>query len=229
MIGILDSGSGGMAALNELRRLRKKEGIIFFPDRDNAPYGTRTPSEIRELTELGIERLVKLGVRRVLIACCTASTVYSSLSDGARAVSIPIIEPTARLAKRLTERGKIGIIATDATVSSHAFSRALCECETLELPAQRLVGEIEGGARDGTITPELAEYLDTLLTPLVRFDADVLVLGCTHFPLLDGEIRRSLGRITKKKVLTVSSAMAGAVAIHESLDECDDGGVTVYL
>ena len=230
MIGIFDSGSGGLATLSELRRLRKREGIIFFPDRDNAPYGTRTPSEIRSLTEAGIDKLVGLGARRVLIACCTASTVYSSLSDRARSLSVPIIAPTAALARQAVADGKIGVIATDATVTSHAFAKHLHGCEVLEISAQRLVREIEDGARDGEITPELSEYLDTLLTPAVKFGIDALILGCTHFPLLEGEIRRSLSRLTDKKITTVSSAYAGALALSEVLgDELDEGGVTVYL
>lgn len=230
MIGIFDSGSGGLAALRELRRLRPREGMIFLPDRDNAPYGTRTPEELCALAERGIDRLLRLGAENVLIACCTASTIYHSLPERTRAASLPIIEPTARMAKSMARGGRIGVIATDATVRSHAFAHALHGSEVLELPAQRLVGEIESGARDGAITPELMEYLDTLLLPAVRFGIDVLILGCTHFPLVEGEISRALGRISKKKILTVSSAMAGALAMHAALgDECDEGGVTVYL
>ncbi len=230
MIGILDSGSGGLATLIELRRLRTKEGMIFFPDRDNAPYGTKSREDILAFTEAGINKLVGLGARRVLIACCTASTVHSSLPPLAREVSVPIIEPAARLAECEAKGGKIGVIATEATVSSHAFAKLLPKNGVMELAAQRLVAAIDDGARDGNITPELSGYLDTLLAPAVSFGIDVLILGCTHFPLIEGEIRRAISRITDKKITTVSSALAGAIAMHEVLgDERDEGGLTVYL
>ena len=230
MIGVFDSGSGGIAALKELRKLRKSENVVFLADRDHAPYGTRSRESILALAEENITRLVRLGARRVLMAGCTASTVHSELPDRVQEISVPIIAPTASFAREHSASGRIAVIATEATVRSHAFKRALVGCEVTELAAQRLVGEVEGGARDGNISAELGAYLDGLLLPAVRFRADALILGCTHFPHLEGEIRRSLERLTNEKILTVSSALCGALAMDAALgDECPEDGATVYL
>lgn len=230
MIGVFDSGSGGIAALKELRRLRKSENVVFLADRDHAPYGTRSRESILALAKENVTRLRRLGARRVLIACCTASTVHADLPREVREISVPIIEPTASFAREHSATGRIAVIATEATVRSHAFARALAGCRVTELAAQRLVGEVEGGAHDGNITPKLCAYLDELLLPAVRFGADVLILGCTHFPHLEGEIRRALSRLTNRKILTVSSALCGALAMDAALgDECPEGGATVYL
>lgn len=230
MIGLFDSGSGGLQVLRALRGHIRREGILFLADRDNAPYGTKSPERLAELAESNIARLVKMGARRVLIACCTACTVFDSLSSEAKRLSVPIIEPTAHAALSETRSGKIAVIATEATVRSHAFGSAMPGAEVLELAAQRLVGEVEGGASDGNISFELKVYLRELLLPVHDFDADTLVLGCTHFPALKGEIERTLREITKKKIITVSSAHAAAEKMCSVItDELDEGGLTVYL
>lgn len=231
MIGIFDSGRGGEVALGEFRKLMPKEDVIFLADRGNAPYGTKTEEELIALAERNIKRLASLGCRRVLIACCTASTVYRRLCSEAKRISIPIIRPVADEAVHLTKRGRIGVIATEATVRSRAFSRALAGIEVLEVAAGRLVSEVECGACDGNVSPSLSEYLTEVLRPIAEFGPDVLILGCTHFPRLDKTVSGIMQSLTGEIITTVSSAKTGALALYRVLCKhpVSESGSVVYI
>ena len=121
MIGILDSGAGGLFALAELRRLSPDADIAFFADVKNAPYGNKTRELLTELVRNGIDRLEAFGCDRILMACCTASTVHGLLPRRQKALSVPIISPTAREAVSISKNKKIGVLSTEATRKSRAF------------------------------------------------------------------------------------------------------------
>ena len=125
MVGIFDSGKGGAAALGEFRRMRPLCDAAFLADTDNAPYGNKSHGELVRLVSDDIERLLELGVSRVLMACCTASTVYGDLSEKCRELSIPIINPSAKLACRLSASGRIGVLSTERTMKSGCFVDAI--------------------------------------------------------------------------------------------------------
>ena len=213
MIGILDSGEGAENTLKELRLLLPSLDVLLFKDRKNSPYGTKAKDELIAVASSGVDRLIREGCERVLIACCTASTVHSELEKRYRECSIPIILPTAHAALAASQNGKIALIATDATVRSHAFSHALGSALTAEIAASRLVCEIENGARDGKISDELTEYLTALTKEIAASGADTLILGCTHFVRLRGEIERAYEKETRKKIIIVDSAAEGARAL----------------
>ncbi|MBR7117129.1 MAG: aspartate/glutamate racemase family protein [Clostridia bacterium] len=223
MIGVFDSGLGGENVIRAIRSRSDAADLVFFADRANAPYGTKSESELIRLTESSIERLVSAGCKKILIACCTASTVHPLIRRELADLSIPIIAPTARDALSATGNGKIAVIATDATVRSHAFRRALGSGCTIEIAASRLVDEIEAGASDGNIDSELKNYLYTILSPLGNTDTDTLVLGCTHFVRLRGEIEKALYDILNKQIITVDSSEAAAGEIFSS-PVCDLSG-----
>lgn len=208
MIGIFDSGAGGLTALSELRRLLPSADICFFKDVKNAPYGTKSRRELIKLVERDILKLYRTGADKILMACCTASTVYECLPDKMKKISLPIIEPTARAAAKISTQGKIGVIATEATVSSGAFSKALWKFSTVkevhELPLQRLVGMVEEGSVDGRLKSAERDELSRLLSPM-KNKIDTLILGCTHFPHLELEISGCL-----PGVRLVSSSREGA-------------------
>ena len=210
MIGVFDSGMGGENAVRHIKRLAPSADVILLTDRENAPYGTKCRRELAALTEEGISRLLAEGCERVLIACCTASTVHSDIGRELSKLSIPIIEPTANEALNTTETGKVALLATDATVRSHAFREALGGACALELAASPLVAAIERGERDGRISRALGKYLDELLITIGPTDADTLILGCTHFACLKGEIATRLEEMTKRKFYTVDSSEVGA-------------------
>lgn len=226
MIGVFDSGVGGLTALAELRRLLPRTDMIYLADREHAPYGTKSEEEILSLAENCIKRLITAGAERILIACCTASTLHSRLTEGARGITTPIIAPAARAAQRVS-RGKIAVIATEATVRSHAFRRELLsigECEVTEHAAQELVAMVESGASDqNPLSSEEKSRLARLLEPIEASRADTLILGCTHFLHLRGHIAATL-----PCVKLISPSREGALEIARSTED-RGGGRTIFL
>lgn len=226
MIGVFDSGVGGLTALAELRRLLPRTDMIYLADREHAPYGTKSEEEILSLAESCIKRLITAGAEKILIACCTASTLHSRLTEGARGITTPIIAPAARAAQRVS-LGKIAVIATEATVRSHAFRRELLsigECEVTEHATQELVAMVESGASDRKpLTLGERSTLSRLLAPIKASRADTLILGCTHFPHLRDHIAAML-----PGVKLISPSREGALEIARSTED-RGGGRTIFL
>lgn len=158
--------------------------LLYLIDRENAPYGIKTEKEILKITENNVKALTGMGAQAVLIACCTASTVHHLLPDEERKVSIPIIQAVANEARSVTRRGRVGVIATDRTVSSGAFTKALPGLSVTELALGELVRRIDGGLSDVTATDEDISAIENMLIPILREDIDTLILGCTHFPAI---------------------------------------------
>ena len=226
MIGVFDSGMGGVFALRELRSLSKDADICFFTDGENAPYGTKSKSELLPLVRRDIKKLRDAGADKILMACCTASTVFSLLSDEEKEIAIPIIEPTASAAASLGKTKKAAVIATDRTAKEQAFSREMRRLgfsgEITEFGTQSLVSMIESGCADGRLSDgELAKIRSAVL-PVIQFKPDILILGCTHFAFLENTLRQMLGGCA-----VVNSAREGARA---ALRFAGGGtGKTVYL
>lgn len=197
MTGIFDSGVGGFNALYELRRLLPREDIIYLADVKNAPYGTKTEDELIRLVKEDIRRLHGLGCERILIACCTASTVWYELSELERKITIPIIAPSATLAA--SRGGKITVIATERTVRTKAFSREIIKISNsvsvTELSAQGLVALVECGNRDGNTDGECAAMLDEIAEEARSNGSSALILGCTHFSHLKRELAARLPNV----------------------------------
>lgn len=216
MIGVFDSGDGGLCTVENIRRLAPDADICFLADRSNAPYGTKTRSEIISLAKKNIKRLKDEGAEKVLIACCTASSIYPYLSEAERKTAVPIIDATARAATEKTRLKKIGVIATKATVLSGAFEKSIKEfmpdADVYTEDTQELVSLIEGGAHDGNVKGRTLERLEKILSKIKYHSFDVLILGCTHFPRLEKTISQMLS------CTTVSSALAGATEIIKIAD-----------
>ena len=216
MLGILDSGKGGENTAREIRRQRPDVDIMLYLDREHAPYGERREDELIPLVEGGISSLCEAGVDRVLLACCTASSIYDRLSASARRVALPIIEPVANMARLMANGGKIALIATERTIASGEFRRYLGENLAISIPAPRLVRLIDEGASDTHRGEEISDYLEELLLPISESGASLLILRCTHFSSLRGEIQGALDKITKRKILIADSAKIAARALLES-------------
>lgn len=212
MIGIFDSGVGGLVSANEVARLLPKEDVIFLADRENAPYGTKTKDELIKLVRADIKRLQDFGAEKILIACCTASTLYQSLTPDERKITVPIIAPAIEAALACTKN--ISVISTVYTKNSHAFRdeayRRDRSAHVSEFALQELVGMVEGGCRDGYITKECAELLDSFTREAMPKDTEALILGCTHFSHLELEIAK---RIPGVKI--ISPAKEGAKRVAE--------------
>ncbi len=208
MLGLFDSGEGGLNTVRYLIASGLNEGLVHIIDRERAPYGIKTENELVGIVENNVSRLTDLGARKVLIACVTASTVHGLLDEKYKQITIPIIEPVARMAEGLSKNRRIGVIATERTVASHAFSEHIRGCEVFELAAQELVGMIDGGLSDNTATDTDVERIRELLSPLFTTETDTLILGCTHFPTLKGVIREILEPYGVKNI--IDTAKIGA-------------------
>lgn len=212
MLGIFDSGTGGYNALKVFREHVRYENVILLTDRLNAPYGTKSRREILEITKKNIEILKGLGARKILIACCTASTLYSRLDDEEKRISVDSLAPTA---KRVRELGvkRVALIATERTVKEKAFPRLLPGVELSEIATQPLVKLIDRGATDTNMTSECRDYLLSIIPRIKAAHPEAIILGCTHFHSLRKTLKRELG------IPVVSSAYEGAVAFSHAINE----------
>ena len=224
MIGIFDSGVGGICAFQEVRRLLPREDILYLADRKNAPYGTKTKEEILALTRADIKRLRLMGADKILIACCTASSVYDLLNEEEREISLPIIRPAS---EKAASGRRIAVIATERTVLSGVFEKelsTLTDAPVLQMAEQNLVALVEGGCRDGKITSECEDEIERISGRIKSFGADRLILGCTHFSHLEGSLQKSCG------IRTVSPAREGARALVKMIKQCrKENGRTIYM
>lgn len=211
MVGIFDSGSGGELALRELLRLCPEAEVSFYADRENAPYGTKSEGELIRLVKRDIDILKARGAERILMACCTASTVYGLLPDEYKNVAIPIINPTAAEAVYASASKRILVISTEATAGSGAFEREIhCFCpraKVCTLGCGELVSLVEAGACDGIVGQEERKLIKKIISPVLDCGADTVILGCTHFAALEEEIRNITG------MKTVNSARVGAALL----------------
>ena len=207
LLGLFDSGTGG---LNTVRYLKEdgRSDLVYLIDRERAPYGTKSEKELVEITERNIKRLTDIGAERVLIACCTASTVHSQIDERYRKISVPIIDAVAKAAEYSTRTRRIGVIATQRTVASRAFSRALKGYAVKEYPMGELVTLIDGGLCDEGATESDRRRIEEMIAPALQDGADTLILGCTHFPALI----KTITDIAKGYGVTnvIDSARAGA-------------------
>lgn len=214
-IGVFDSGIGGLSVLKELVATLAGEQFIYLGDTARLPYGTKTPEVILRYTRENTEFLLAKGIKMLVVACNTSSAIALERIAGETIVPvIGVIDPGARAAAKVSRTGKIGVIATEATIASGAYTRAIqkfrpkAEIYTRACPL--LVPLVEEGFLDNEIAEKtVAYYLESLKASGI----DTLLLGCTHYPLLREMFHRVLGPGVK----IVDSATATAAAVRERL------------
>ena len=194
-VGVFDSGVGGISVLRELRKQMPGESFIYYGDSANAPYGARTPEEVRALTDAHVAQLMERGAKAIVIACNTATgAAIQHLRE--KYTDIPIIgmEPAIKPAVCAHPDGRILVMATPVTLSSPGFQRLMAayadRAQILPAPCAKLARMIEGGLLDG---PEVEEYLRSELADYLDTPADAVVLGCTHYPFAKPAILRVTG------------------------------------
>lgn len=207
MIGLFDSGSGGLNTVRYIKKAAPDIDLVYLIDREHAPYGIKSEKELIRITEENIEKLIAMRADRVLIACCTASTVHPRLKDEYKKISVPIISAVANMAKKSTRSRGIGVIATKHTAESHAFGNLLDGYFVKEAVAQELVGMIDGGLSDSNMSEEDEKKIEDILSPVLLSGIDTLILGCTHFPSIVKTAERISARYGIKNV--IDSARAG--------------------
>ncbi len=221
-LGIFDSGEGGYNLLRHARLRNNRDDVIFLCDRANSPYGTKREYELRHIVEENIATLKRMGAEKIIIACCTACTVYRDLADTEEVY--PILGLAARVAERVSKR-EVAVIATGATVRSGEFARQINGRRVRQIEAQPLVSMIDGGVRDGDMPREASEYLDRLVTRAEG--ADTLVLGCTHFSSVKEYLRRVGRRHGIERI--VDAAAVGATLAERAITDEGDGTDYVFI
>jgi len=193
MIGVFDSGSGGLTVLREIRARMPRADIVYFGDLQNAPYGNRTPEELGALTVFGFQRLLKEGATQIVSACNSVSAnIVMPMFDILDIKPFDIVEmvgPTVRAFRgRRSER--VLLIGTSATVRSgiyqNGFGALGMDIEAIALP--HLAGAIEGGTSEPAIRAMLNEALEKRIGKY-----DTLILACTHFPLIRTLFEEKIG------------------------------------
>lgn len=194
-IGMLDSGVGGLSVLREVRRLLPNESVIYVADQGHLPYGPRPRDEIRAFTTGIVRFLIEQGCKLIVIACNAANAAaLHHVRDIFPDMPIVGMEPAIKPAAEHTKSGVIGVITTKATYQGELFASVIdrfaqgIRVETQVCP--ELVTLVERGAPD---SPEARAVIGNYLAPLKAAGIDELVLGCTHFPFLEAQLRAQLG------------------------------------
>ncbi len=216
-IGVFDSGVGGLTVAREIMRQMPNEKIIYFGDTARVPYGNKSKDTVTRFSQQIVRFLKTFDVKTIVVACNTASAY--ALEELEKESDIPIIgvvKPGAKAACEVTKNGKIGVIATKATISSGIYNQYITELNedvTIYGKACPLfVPLIEEGLWIDPVTDEIAKRY---LNELIDLDIDTLIMGCTHYPL----IRSTLGRIIGEDVNLVNPAYETALELKELLQE----------
>lgn len=216
-IGVFDSGMGGLTVAREIMRQLPNEKIIYFGDTARLPYGNKSRETVTRFARQIIRFLRTFGVKTIVVACNTASAY--ALDEIEAELDIPIlgvIKAGARTAVNATRNGRIGVIATEATIGSGIYPKYIEDLKqdvTVYGKACPLfVSLVEEGLWEDPVTDEIAKRY---LTELIDIDIDTLILGCTHYPL----IRSAVGRIMGDDVTLVNPAYETALELKAMLAE----------
>src|SRR6185369_4799882 len=193
-IGVFDSGVGGLTVFREIHRALPHESLIYLGDSARVPYGTKSPQTVVRYSLEAAHHLMERGIKMLVVACNTATAAaLPALQEKLPIPVIGVVEPGARAAITHT-RGRVGVIATEGTVKSHAYRKAIhaldSKVEVLECAAPLFVPLAEEGWANTHVAREVAEVY---LEPLIDEGIDTLVLGCTHYPILRGTIEKVVG------------------------------------
>jgi glutamate racemase len=218
-IAVFDSGLGGLTVVRALQQQLPHETLVYFGDTARVPYGTKTSTTVLQFAVQNCDFLLRFDPKLVIVACNTASAL--ALDDLSERIPVPtlgVVKPGAAEAVRQSGGHRIAILATEATVASEAYPRAIHNLDPSIPVVQRqcpsLVALIEEGrsADDDILRRLLAEYLETVK----RLEPAVVVLGCTHYPLVADAVSEMM-----PGVKVVDSAEATAIATRECLTGMD--------
>lgn len=217
-IGVFDSGVGGLTAVKALRAMLPGEDIVYFGDTGRMPYGGRPVEEIKRIGIQDAAFVESRGVKALLVACGTIGS--NALEEVAASTELPVFSvvlPAAKAAAEATESGTIAVIATAAAARAGAYERAIKalrpDSDVISAGAPLLAPMVESGRIDPG-DPEVASAVRQSLLPVMDRGADVLLLGCTHYPLLIPAIRECTGGCFK----LIDSGEQGARAMLEYLE-----------
>lgn len=216
-IGVFDSGFGGLTVVREIMRQIPNEKIIYFGDTARVPYGSKSKETVTRFSRQITNFLQTQNVKTIVVACNTASAY--ALDELEKEIDIPIIgvvKPGAKVAADVTKNGKVGVIATSATIGSEIYTTYIKQLK----PEVSVTGKacplfvplVEEGLLEDPVTDEIASRY---LLELIDIDIDTLILGCTHYPL----IRNTIQRVVGDKVTLVNPAYETARELKLLLEE----------
>ena len=218
-IGVFDSGLGGLTVLKELMRQLPCEDLIYFGDTARVPYGTKSKESIIQFSKENAAILFRYGVKMIVVACNSSSSYAIEILKKKFPVPVVgVICPGAKRAIEMTKNKKIGVIATSATINSGKYEKAIYKIDSkvkvFNQACPLFVPLVEEGWFEKKVTVDIAsEYL----SGLKRRGVDVVILGCTHYPLLKKAIQKVLG----EKIILVDSAKKIAEEVKGILSNSD--------
>lgn len=215
-IGVFDSGVGGLTVLRELVQQLPSADYLYFGDTARLPYGSKSKATVAKYAIGAVKYLADHGAERIVIACNTACAL--ALPEIVASTKLPVtgvIEPGAKRASEVSASKTVAVIATEGTVSSHAYREELKRkgVEAIERACPLFVPLVEEGWLEHAVTEQVAHiYLDGLIAESPS--ADTLVLGCTHYPLL----KPLLNRVVGERMKIVDSAESTAAEVAKQVD-----------
>ncbi len=234
-IGVFDSGLGGLTVVKELRSVLPNEDIVYFGDTGRVPYGTKSRETIRKYALEDEKFLLKKDVKLIIAACGTVSSVASDIGNELPVPYFEVVSHSAVAAVKATNNKKIGVIGTAATVKSGMHERLikqmLPDSEVISCSCSMFVPLVEEGWYDENDTVVL-ETVRRYLKPMIERKVDTLILGCTHYPILERAIAKVLG--DEVKLINMGTAVAGEVLKFLNEKEiknnsCDSGNYSFYV
>jgi glutamate racemase len=215
-IGVFDSGVGGLSVLQEIRRALPGEDLLYVADSGHAPYGDKSRQFIEDRSLAISEFLVSKNAKAIVVACNTATGAAITTLRAKFSVPIIAMEPAVKPAVANTRSGIIAVLATSRTLASdnfvQLFARYGAEVEIVGQACPGLVEQVEAGDLSGYKTKSLLEHY---VQPLLERNADIIVLGCTHYPFLAPLIQEIAG----PTVAVIDSALAVARELRRRLEE----------
>ncbi len=223
MIGIFDSGYGGLTVLKPIIDLLPQYDYLYLGDNARAPYGNHSPENIKEFSEQAVEYFFKKGVKLIILACNTASAValrhlqqkYLKGKEEKDRKILGVLIPVAEGAIKATKNKKIAVVGTKATINSKSYEAEINKLDksikVYSSACPLLVPFIEEGWHK---KPEAISILKKYLRPIKTFNVDTLILGCTHYPLM----MKSFKKIMGKKVKILSSGELTAISLKKYLE-----------
>ncbi len=196
-IGVFDSGLGGLTAVSEIMTMLPDENVVYLGDTARVPYGTRSEKTITEYVREDIDFLVKHDVKAIVLACGTASSVALPVIEDEYSIPIiGVVAPASAAACKATKNKKIGIIGTPATIKSKSYEREILtklpDAEIYTAACPLFVPLVENGRtspEDVVLYTMVREYLE----PIAQEGVDTLIMGCTHYPIIESAIAKFMG------------------------------------
>ena len=221
MIGIFDSGVGGLSVFREIRKLLPEEKYIYYSDNAHCPYGEKTKEYITERARRITEFLMEKGAEIIVVACNTATAAAISALRKEYPIRFIGMEPAVKPAAKCTKTGVIGVLATAGTLKAEKYidtrEKWAQSMKIVEHIGQGFVELVEKGMISG---PEAEAVVGNSLKPLLDDGADTIVLGCTHYPFLSETIRKTAAEITPdREIMIIDPAPAVARHLTEVMQE----------